>query len=375
MNRFFLISLIFLSYCASAQYDEEIEKNRKNFAPDKRTAIFEVSFNAQYNSIRGKTNSLEAKKALSELCLQQNVLDSIQFLPAEVNNLKKYGIVHVSVANLRTKPEESSELASQMLMGMPLRILEKNKGWYRVQCPDDYIGWIDGSTMTQFSENEYAIYQSAKKVVFTKPFGFAINEPSSIIQPIRDLSFGNLLILQKIEKGFTKVTFPDGKTGYIKVDEILNSEDWLKTRKTDKETLVKNAYQMLGIPYLWGGTSFKGADCSGFTRMTFLASGMLLPRDASQQALLGETVSIDTEFTNLSLGDLLFFGNLQTSKVTHVAMWVGNKSFIHSSGMIQVNSFDINSPNFDEYNLKRLLFVKRIDDKQLYLSGKNFYKF
>jgi gamma-D-glutamyl-L-lysine dipeptidyl-peptidase len=375
MNRFFLISLIFLSYCASAQYDEEIEKYRKNFAPDKRTAIFEVSFNAQYNSIRGKTNSLAAKKALSQLCLQQNVLDSIQFLPAEDNNLKKYGIVHVSVGNLRTKPEESSELASQMLMGMPLRILEKNKGWYRVQCPDDYIGWIDGSTMTQFSENEYAIYQSAKKVVFTKPFGFALNDTSSIIQPIRDLSFGNLLILQNIEKSFAKVTFPDGKTGYIKVDEILNSEDWLKTRKTEKETLVKNAYQMLGIPYLWGGTSFKGADCSGFTRMTFLASGMLLPRDASQQALLGETVSIDSEFTNLSMGDLLFFGNLQTSKVTHVAIWVGNKSFIHSSGMIQVNSFDINSPNFDEYNLKRLLFVKRLDHKQLYLSGKNFYKF
>jgi gamma-D-glutamyl-L-lysine dipeptidyl-peptidase len=375
MKRLFLISFILLSYCTSAQYDEDIEKNRKIYAPDKRTVIFEISYNAQFNSIRGKTNSLNAKKALSELCLQRNVIDSIQFLPAKENNLKKYGIVHVSVANLRTKPEESAELASQMLMGMPLRILEKNRGWYRVQCPDDYIGWIDGSTMTQFSENEYAIYQSAKKAVFTKPFGFALSDTSSIIRPIRDLSFGNLLTLQKIEKGFAEVIFPDGKTGFLPANEIQNSEDWLKTRKTDTESLVNNGYQMLGIPYLWGGTSFKGADCSGFTRMTFLASGMLLPRDASQQALLGETVSIDSEFTKLSKGDLLFFGNLQTSKVTHVAIWAGNKSFIHSSGMIQVNSFDINSPNYDEYNLKRLLFVKRIDHKQLYLSGKNFYKF
>lgn len=375
MKSFFLISLMILNYCVLAQYDEEIEKTRKIFAPDKRTVIFEVNFNAQYNSIRGKTNSLDAKKALSEICLQHNVLDSIQFLPAKGNNLKKYGIVHVSVANLRTKPEESAELASQMLMGMPLRILEKNRGWYRVQCPDDYIGWIDGSTMTQFSDNEYAIYQSAKKVVFTKPFGFALNDTSSIIQPIRDLSFGNLLTLQKIEKGFAEVIFPDGKTGFVRANEIQNSEDWLTTRKTDSESLVNNGYQMLGIPYLWGGTSFKGADCSGFTRMTFLASGMLLPRDASQQALLGETVSINSDFSNLSKGDLLFFGNLQTSKVTHVAIWTGNKSFIHSSGMIQVNSFDINSPNYDEYNLKRLLFVKRIDPKQLYLSGNNLYKF
>ncbi|MCF8325028.1 MAG: C40 family peptidase [Leadbetterella sp.] len=375
MKRLFLISFIFLSYCTSAQYDEDIEKNRKIYAPDKRTVVFEISYNAGYNSIRGKTNSLEAKKALSELCLKRNVIDSIQFLPAKNNNLKKYGIVHVSVANLRTKPEESAELASQILMGMPLRILEKNRGWYRVQCPDDYIGWIDGSTMTQFSENEYAIYQSAQKAIFTKPFGFALNDTSSLIRPVRDLSFGNLLTFKKIEKGFAEVIFPDGKTGFIPANEIQNSEDWLKTRKTDNESLVNYAYQMIGIPYLWGGTSFKGADCSGFTRMTFLAAGMLLPRDASQQALLGETVSIDYEFTKLSKGDVLFFGNLQTSKVTHVAIWAGDKSFIHSSGMIQVNSFDINSPNYDEYNLKRLLFVKRIDHKQLYLSGKNFYKF
>ncbi len=375
MKRLFSISLILLSYYATAQIDEDIEKTRIIYAPDKRTAIFETSYNAQYKSLRGKTNSLDAKKALSEICLQLNVLDSVQFLPSKNNNLKQYGIVHVSVANLRTKPEESSELASQMLMGMPLRILEKNRGWYRVQCPDDYIGWIDGSTMTQFSENEYSNYQSAKKVIFIKPFGFALNDTSSIIRPIRDLSFGNLLTLQKIERGFAVVIFPDGKTGFVNAIEIQNSEDWLKTRKTDYESLVNNGYQMLGIPYLWGGTSFKGADCSGFTRMTFLASGMLLPRDASQQALLGETVSIDSEFTNLSKGDLLFFGNLQTSKVTHVAIWAGNKSFIHSSGMIQVNSFDINSPNYDEYNLKRLLFVKRIDHKQLYLSGNNLYKF
>ncbi len=375
MKRLFLISFVFLSYCASAQYEEDIEKTRKIYAPDKRTTIFEIRYNPLYNSINGKTNSIDAKNALSEICMRRNVLDSIQLLPAKDNNLKKYGIVHVSVANLRTRPEESSELASQMLMGMPLRILEKNRGWYRVQCPDDYIGWIDGSTMTQFSENEYSNYQTAKKVIFIKPFGFALNDTSLVIQPIRDLSFGNLLTLQKIEKDFAEVIFADGKTGFVRANEIQNSEDWLKTRKTDSESLVNNGYQMLGIPYLWGGTSFKGADCSGFTRMAFLASGVLLPRDASQQALLGENVSIDSDFSNLSKGDLLFFGNLQTSKVTHVAIWAGNKSFIHSSGMIQVNSFDINSPNYDEYNLKRLLFVKRIDPKQLYLSGKNLYKF
>ena len=375
MKKIFLIALLSLSYCAKAQYEEDIEKIRKIYAPDKRTAIFEITYNPNTNAIVGKTNLKEAKDALHSKLKVENVKDSVSVVPISNRNFEKNAVVNVSVANLRSKPEESAELASQVLLGMPLLVLEKTRGWYRVQCPDDYIGWIEGSTIKQFSEAEYVNFKNKQKVIFVNPSGFAMSDTTSKAFPVRDLSFGNLLVFSAKSGRFTKVIFPDGKHGFINTANLQSSSDWLKERQISGDNIVENGRKMLGIPYLWGGTSFKGADCSGFTRMTFFASGLLLPRDASQQAFIGDPVSIENDFSMLQKGDLLFFGNTTTSKVTHVGIWSGNKSFIHSSGMIQINSFDANSPDYDEYNLKRLLFVKRINPKPLYLTGQNLYKF
>ena len=375
MKKLLLISLFFISYGAFAQYEDIIEKVRKNYAPDKRTAVFEVHFNEQYNSLVGKTNLKSAKAALLSELKSHTFIDSVVVMPTANHTFQLHAIVNVSVANLRTKPEESAELASQMLLGMPLIILEKNRGWYRVQCPDKYIGWVDGSTITQKNDGDYLKYKELEKVIFTAPYGIALNDSTSEAYTIRDLSFGNLMVIVQKGPRLSKVKFPDGKIGLVESKNIQNSEEWLSSRKTDGASLINNGKKLLGIPYLWGGTSFKGADCSGFTRMTYLSSGLLLPRDASQQALVGEKVSLEDDFSHLKAGDLLFFGNLQTSKVSHVALWMGNKSFIHSSGMVQINSFDKDSPDYDEYNLKRLLFVKRVDSQKLHLSGKNFYSF
>lgn len=375
MKKIFFFALLLLTYCAKAQYEADIETIRKIYAHDKRTAIFEITYNPNTNAIVGKTNLKEAKGALLSKFNIENVKDSVVVLPVLNGSFEKYAVVNVSVANLRSKPEESAELASQVLLGMPLLVLEKTRGWYRVQCPDDYIGWIEGSTIKQFSESEYVIFKNKQKVIFVNHSGFAMNDTTAKAYPVRDLSFGNLLVFSAKMSRFTEVVFPDGKHGFLGTENLQSSADWLKDRQTNGESIIENARKMLGIPYLWGGTSFKGADCSGFTRMAFFASGLLLPRDASQQALIGDPVSFENDFSMLQKGDLLFFGNTTTSKVTHVGIWASNKSFIHSSGMIQINSFDANSPDYDEYNLKRLLFVKRITPKHLYLSSQNLYKF
>jgi SH3-like domain-containing protein len=375
MKKILFFTLLSLSYCAKAQYEEDIEKIRKIYAPDKRTAIFEITYNPNTNAIVGKTNLQEAKGALLSKFKIENIKDSVVVLPVKNNSFEKYAVVNVSVANLRSKPEESAELASQVLLGMPLMVLEKTRGWFRVQCPDEYIGWIDGSTIKQFSESEYVNFKHKQKVIFVNPSGVAMSDTTTNAYPVRDLSFGNLLTLSAKAGSFTEVIFPDGKHGFINTANLQPTIDWLKKRQIHGESIVENGKKMLGIPYLWGGTSFKGADCSGFTRMTFFASGLLLPRDASQQALNGDSISYNNDFSMLQKGDLLFFGNTTTSKVTHVGIWAGNKSFIHSSGMVQISSFDENSPDYDEYNLKRLLFVKRINPNPLYLDGQNLYKF
>ena len=121
----------------------------------------------------------------------------------------------------------------------------------------------------------------------------------------------------------------------------------------------------MGIPYLWGGTSVKGMDCSGFTKTVYRLNGLELSRDASQQVQQGTLIETQQgDFSQLRPGDLLFFGQPanagQAERVVHVGMWIGNNEFIHASGKIRVSSFSSTAPNFDEYELKRFLRAKRM---------------
>lgn len=338
-----------------------IEQVKKKYAPDKRVALFQVDLDS--NLLVGKTNLPLAKKELLSRLYSNgyNLGDAVRVLPNEDElEGKIYALVNVSVANIRSQPKESAELATQSLLGTTLKVLEKERNWYLVQTPDHYIGWVDGGTIKRKLKDEVEAYQSQAKLMYARPFGFAYTEADENTQTVSDLTWGDLFVVKDTLTDFYEVAYPDARKGFIPKHEAISYQDWKKMTSPNPEALTKTAFRMIGLPYLWGGTSWKGVDCSGYMRMVYQTNGILLPRDASQQAFVGE----DVPFEKLRVGDLLFFGEKATpekpERVVHVGMWLGNNEFIHSSGMVRISSFDKDCANYDAGNANRYLRAKHI---------------
>jgi cell wall-associated NlpC family hydrolase len=281
--------------------------------------------------------------------------------------IKPIGVVQVSVGNVRSEPAQSAEMSTQVLLGTPVKILEKadGKNWYFVQMPDDYRGWIEGGAIARMDSLEFKQYKNqGSELIFNNFQGKIHSHPSEKSEIVSELVWLNRLIGLKKNYGFWEVILPTGEKGFVKEQDVQQYRDWLfSNAEPTKNRILQAAHGLIGIPYLWGGTSIKGLDCSGFTKTVFQANGWVLPRDASQQAKEGILVDSTRNWANLAVGDLLFFGEKRsdgTFKVVHVGLWEGNQAYLHASERTRRASMDPNAKEFDAYNLNRYLFTKRI---------------
>ncbi len=358
---------------------EGVSKSIKaQYAPDKRVAIFDISFDNSDNKIiaTGMTNSKEAYQKLvdSLTSLDVSYINNIRVLPDTVVGNKMFAVARNSVINIRSAPKHSAELGTQGLLGMSLKILDKEGDFYRIQTPDNYISWVDKGGIQKMNKGEFDSWNASKKIIFTKNFGYVYASKNKNSEIISDITLGGLLKYLSEDATFYEVKYPDNRTGFIKKSEAVVYENWLTNLQPSKENVEKVAKNLEGFPYLWGGTSSKGIDCSGFTKMVYLMNGYVIPRDASQQINAGKEVDEKLNFENLEKGDLLFFGTEATEtkkrRVVHVGIWLGNnkQEFIHASGNVHISSMDSLQPNFDLFNKKRYLGSKRylgIKDKEI----------
>lgn len=365
-----------------------IDTIKQKYAPDKRVARFQIEAVAQGEQVvlRGETNLPDAKEEFLSFIdtAQYQIIDSIEMLPAAALGENIYGIVNLSACNIRSNPKHSAELGTQSTLGTPLRVLKKHEGgWYLVQTPDDYFGWLDPGGFELVNQKIYQDWLSSNRVIYTKNFGFAFAEPDENSSHISDLLEGNILQYINTEGSFTKVKFPDQREAYIPTSHIMNYDLWLASREPNAENILAKAYEFMGRPYLWGGTSGKGVDCSGFTKTVFYLNGVMLPRDASQQVHTGIEIETDTTWSNLQAGDLLFFGRKATTdkkeRTTHVAIYLGDGKIIHSAGIVSVESLRRSDPDFNEYRFNTFLRAKRMltslgDNGIELLEASPFYK-
>lgn len=339
---------------------------KARFAPDSRQAVYDIK---AYNDNNGNltvggevsdsTAASATRRALAEAGI--DYADGIKQLPYD-----KWAQVRISAASMRTAGRHSAEMATQAVLGTPLRVLTKGSDWWRVQTPDGYIAWIPSSSVVAKTPAQMQEWRKAKRFIVTSPYqirAYKTPKTNGLRDVVTDLVNGCIVTVpgneMSVVDGRVCVELPDGRTGFVDVDDLTPIETWA-AQNFDAERILDIAYSMEGTPYLWGGTSTKALDCSGLAKVSYYANGLILMRDASQQAKTGRRIEA-ANWRSCQPGDLLFFGNAKTGKVTHVAIYDHDGNYVHSSGRVKRNSVD---PESDSYLTTPFLHAVRINGNE-----------
>lgn len=229
-----------------------------------------------------------------------------------------FGICNLAIVPIRLESNHRSEMVSQLLFGEHFQILEQSKGWVKIKLHfDGYEGWIDEKQYQPISENDFGLL-SSKEIILNADLIEYISGKDNMLFPIplgTSLSFLDIPQINTTE---------------------FNFEGLKTSNKNSKTEILKTAFMYLNTPYLWGGKTPFGIDCSGFVQMVYKLNGYSLFRDANQQATQGEVLSFIEE---AEPGDLAFFDN-EEGKITHVGILMNDNYIIHAHGKVRIDRLD-----------------------------------
>ncbi|MEN8765530.1 MAG: NlpC/P60 family protein [Wenyingzhuangia sp.] len=231
-----------------------------------------------------------------------------------------YGICNLSIVPLRLEPKDASEMISQILLGEHFKVLERRTKWSKIRLAyDNYEGWIDNKQFLIVSESFYTKIENTPVFLSNDMINFGENQQ----QLLTNIVIGSHLPFYENEH------FSIGP-------EKFNFEGEVTCGRQKKDHLISTALQFLNSPYLWGGKTPFGIDCSGLTQLVYKLNGYALKRDARDQATQGEVLSFIEESEP---GDLAFFDN-EEGNIIHVGIMMADNYIIHAHGKVRIDRLD-----------------------------------
>lgn len=291
-----------------------IDDIRRKWVPDARLGVFDVSVQAE--GVVGVTSSRDAQDALRRLAREQGLAEEVRLLP-DVTTGQDAAVVTAALAPLLGEPRIAIARVSEALHGETLAVLERQEDWLRVRGPDDYIAWVHAGYVAT-GPADWAIDWEQRATA--RSLGADVQTPTGR----RRLPTGARLVLRRNGS----VELADGDRGKVVGGAVRpEAELRVEARHLALPELAQKWYA--GAPYLWGGRTEWGIDCSGLAQAIYGARGIRLPRDCDQQFGQGREVPIAPQGVGYEAGDLLFFA--ERGRVSHVAFWAGAGRIVHAA--------------------------------------------
>ena len=260
---------------------------------------------------------------------------------------------HRSLAHVRAEPGHSAELVTQMILGEEALVLSDHDPWLHVGLADGYLGWVHrGSVVRSAVDDLEAFARSLDGAPRDDPGTWIVVARGQVLRQgpapgspqAADLVQGGRVRIQDPGRDPLAATLPDGTTGWLDRPAAVPATRLAERFPRNGDAMVEHAADFLGLPYLWGGTSEKGFDCSGLVQRIYGLHGIRLPRDAQPQSRVGEPVNPGSGWRDVRPGDLAFFEEPPGGRVTHVGILARGGRMIHASTTQNGVAWDVLPP-------------------------------
>ncbi len=306
--------------------------------------------------LRGAANDVRLKEMATRVLAAvgcENVRNEIEVLPSERLGAKRFGVVGVPMAMTWPEPREGLAAQTQLLLGEPVWLLDRTEdaAFLLLHAGDGYVGWVRQDAIVRVEAGEFGQWLKATPVTLIQDY---------VLKGFR-IPTGAALRLEKIETDSVRLRLPAGVPawGGEAIVEVPRTHVRLPELIPLGRRAAEKALEYLTTPYMFGARTRLGLDCSGLTGVSYATVGLVLPRDARQQVIVGQLVGTPWYREALLPGDLVFFCD-ESGNVFHTGVSLGGQRFVHSSPPeVQVSSFDPADPLYNEQWAKAFMFARR----------------